>query len=105
LYRNSAIDVCVNDSEWSIVSSVKLLGSFVVKDETFLARLIVVLTAFEIRSLKIVVNDGLSSCLKNVKVSKQWYVEEHVAIENNGSWTSHAQSTVNSGSRSVKGGC
>jgi hypothetical protein len=93
----------MDNREWSNISSIELLGSFLVEYKAFIAGLEVILTAFEIRSSKIIVNDDLSSCLENVEIGKQRYVEEHVAVENNGSW-SHAESTVYSGSRSVKRG-
>jgi hypothetical protein len=93
----------MDNREWSNISSIKLLGSFVVKYKAFVTGLKVVLTAFEIGLSKIVVNDSLSSCLEDVEVGEQRYVEEHVTVENNGSW-SHAKSTVYSGSRSVKRG-
>jgi mannitol-specific phosphotransferase system IIBC component len=55
--------VGVNDRERTDAFGIKLSGSFLVKNEAFIAWLVIVMTAFFISSSKIVIDDNLSTFL------------------------------------------
>jgi hypothetical protein len=63
LYSNSTIDVCIDDRVRTYVFGVKLSGSLVVKNEAFIAWLVVVMTTSYISLSKIVIDNNLSMFL------------------------------------------
>jgi hypothetical protein len=60
---DSAINMGIDDWERTHILSIELFGCFVIKNEAFIAWLVVVVMAFFVCSLKVVINDNLSAFL------------------------------------------
>jgi hypothetical protein len=94
------INMGIDDRERTNILGVNFFGCFVVKNESFLTWLVVVMTAFFVSLSKIVINDDLSSFLENVEVCDEWYVKEQGTIKNDGT-RGHA----NGGTSCVQSSC
>jgi hypothetical protein len=57
------INMGVNDRERTEVFGIKLFGSFMVKNEAFITWLVIVMMVFLVGTLKIVIDDNLSTVL------------------------------------------
>jgi hypothetical protein len=77
-------------------------GLVVIKNQTLVTGLVIVMTPLAIDMARIVINDKLSIFLENVEIREERnVVQEHVAIEHN-SARGHAQSAMDGCSSSVK---